>query len=240
MFVLIRRISRILALCVIYIFCGYMYLTAKGFVFNGKTFVLSNRAQAKEEVFSQKVEGEVNLDERRLRVKGNIDAPLTMYSYSSMLCAHCNDFHSYILPKLERDFISQGKLRYVFVHFPLDAASMRAAKLSYCMPAEKYYDFISKLYKERDWKFSQKEEDLNKYAEEFGMTAEDIAACKDDKKLTSDILLTRNAASKDFEIKGTPSFIVEGTDGKEVIIGARGYDELKEYLEKRLGGESND
>ena len=232
---IIKRISRILALIVVYVMCAYGYLNAKGFVFKDGTPILSNTAQAKEE-FSEKVKGEVQLSAMQTRIEGKESAPLTMYAFSSMACSHCSDFHNYILPKIRRDFIETGKMKFVFIHFPIDAVSMRAAKLSYCLPPEKYDAFISALYKKKDWFYSGKKEVLNKYAKEFGMSDDDIKKCDDDKKLTSDILLTFNSALKTFDIDGTPSFIVKGADGEELIRGSRSYDDFKEYLNKRLDG----
>ena len=71
----------------------------------------------------------------------------------------------------------------------------------------------------------------------MGMSDAEIQKCDDDKKLTSDILLTFDSALKTFEIEGTPSFIVTGKDGKELIRGSRSYDDFKEYFNKRLSGE---
>ena len=232
----IKRISRVLAIMAMYVFCAYGYLISKGFIFKDNTFILSNTAQAQEQ-FAIKVTGEIGLSEERTRALGDINAPLTMFGFSSMACGHCRDFHKFTLPKLERDFISTGKLRFVFIHFPLEPMSMRAAKLSYCLPKEKFYDFLLELYNKKDWVYSKDEEKLYGHARLFGMTDADIQACNDDKKLTSDILLVEENAINTFKIKGTPSFIIEGKDGKELIYGAKGYDEFKEYLEKRLAGE---
>lgn len=237
---IVKRISKVLALLTIYIICACGYLIDKGFEFTENGIVLTKRAYAKEEAFSVKISGDVNIDTNRMRSIGKDDAPLTIYGYSSMTCSHCKDFHQYILPKIERDFISVGKARFVFVHFPLERVSMRAAKISYCLPKEKYYDFISKLYDKRDWQFANTEELLDKYAKEFGMTDESLTACKENTKLTSDILLTRNRAIESFGIQGTPSFIVEGKDGKELIVGSRSYDDLKAYLNKRLNGDEKE
>ncbi len=233
---IIKRISRALALIVVYIMCAYGYLNAKGFVFKDGIPVLSNPAHAKAE-FSEKVSGDIQLSSSQMRVEGKENAPLTMYAFSSMACSHCGDFHNYVLPKIRRDFIEKGKLKYVFIHFPIDAVSMRAAKLSYCLPPEKYEEFITTLYKKKDWFYSGKKEVLNKYAKEYGMSEEAIKKCDDDKKLTSDILLTFDSALKTFEIEGTPTFIIEGKDGKEIIRGSRNYDDLNNYLNKRLSGE---
>lgn len=235
---IVRRLSRLLAIIATYIVCAYGYLTTKGFVFQDNTFVLSNTAYAKEqEAFARPVNGDIGLSAERTRAIGSKDAPLTMLVYSSMSCSHCRDFHKYTLPKLERDFVATGKLRFVFVHFPMEEMSMRAAKLTLCAPKEKFYDFLSELYDERDWLFSKEVDKLYDHAKKFGMTEEDIKNCNNDKKLTSDILLVEENAIKVFDIKGTPSFIVEGKDGKELIYGSKKYDDLKAYLEKRLSGE---
>lgn len=230
---IIKRISRFLALIVVYMMCAYGYLTTKGFIIRDGEPVLSNVAQAKNE-FATKVEGEIPLNERQMRVEGKQEAPITIYGFSSMACSHCNDFHNYILPKIRRDFIDTGKAKYIYIHFPLDVTSMRAAKISYCLPKEKYNDFITELYKRKDWLYSGKKEVLNKYAKEYGMSEADIKKCDDDKKLTSDILLTVDSGIKTFGIQGTPSFIISVGDKKELIQGSRNYEDLKEYLNNRL------
>lgn len=232
--VIIKRISKIFALLVLYVVCAYGYLTAKGFVFTENGPILSNQAIAKEMEFSQKIDGDLALRSSQIREIGDKNAPLTMYGYSSMTCSHCKDFHNYIFPKIEKEFIATGKLRYIFVHFPIEPVSMKAAKLSYCLPEEKYYPFISGLYGKRNWQLSEDDGTLYKYAAEFGMTEVDIKNCEDDKRLTGDILQTRDAAIKDLGIRSTPSFIIEGKDGKELIVGAHSYDDFKEYLDKRL------
>lgn len=231
---IIQRISKILALFVIYILCAYVYLTAKGFVVKDGIPILSNKAVANEAEFSRKITEELMIGESLTRTVGKKDAPLVMYAFSSMKCTHCADFHKYTYPKIEKEFIDSGKLRFVFVHFPIDVLSMQAAKLSYCLPQDKYYHFIEKLYSKNDWLFAKDDTKLNDYAKEFGFTDKDIQACKDNKKLTSDILLVRNNAINKLQITGTPSFVVVGKDGKEIISGTKKYIKFKEYLEKRL------
>lgn len=78
---IIKRISRLLALVVVYVICAYGYLTAKGFVFTDGVPVLSNHAQAKEEEFAVKVNGNVKISGAQLRARGADDAPLTMYAF---------------------------------------------------------------------------------------------------------------------------------------------------------------
>jgi len=228
-----------MALLVVYVMLAYSYMGSKGFVIEGGQIVLSNKAYAKEKAFAEKVSGTLNVNNNLIRAKGSEDAPLVMYLFSSMACSHCKDFHNFILPKLERDFVAKNKLRLVFIHLPFDEMSMRAAKLSYCLPKEKYYDFISLLYQKRDWQFANNEKLLNAYAKKSGADDKLINDCKENKKLTSDILLIRDNAIKDFGVQATPSFLITGKDGSELITGSRKYDDLKQYLEKRLSGENN-
>ena len=231
---MINRISRIFAMSIVYLMCAYAYLSAKGFVFGDGMPVLSNTATA-EEVFAEPVEGDLMISNDILRAKGSKDAPITIYAFSSMVCSHCGDFHKRIYPQIEEKFILTGKVRFVFVHLPTDEVSMRAAKLSYCLPTEKYYDFIEELYKRKDWVFDKSADKIHNHALNFGMRKEDINTCKENKKLTSDILLVRENAISKLGITGTPSFIVEYNGKKDLIAGMHSYKEFEKYFNDKLG-----
>lgn len=231
--IIIKRVSKCLAFLLIYATISYSYLMAKGFIDKEGSTVLSNSAQAKSQSFSKEITANLVISNDIVRELGKDNAPLTMYIFSSMTCSHCKDYHKYILPKVERDFVSKGNLKVIFVHLPLDVTSMRAAKLGYCLPKNNFYNYISELYGSRDWLFSTSEDALNKYAKRFGLTDEEIKKCDDNKKLTSDILMTRDSAVKDLGVEGTPSFLIVSKDKKE-LIGPHNYSELKKHLEKLL------
>ena len=231
----IKRFIRFLALATVYVLSAYSYLIAKGFVYNGERFVLSNTANASTSTnMSIPVDAQIKISSQLNRVIGSEQAPLTMYSYSSFDCSHCEDFHRFIYPKIERDFVKTNKLRFVFISLPSTPISMQATKLLYCAPSDKYNEFINQLFQKKNWRFASDNKLLNKEAALIGMSPNDITKCNDDKKLTSDILLMRENAINEIGIKSTPSFIVEGKSGKELIVGARKYDDFKEYLEKRI------
>ena len=200
-------------------------ISSKSF-YDGNHFILSNNAEAWEN-------SEFQISEEEIRALGNPNAPLTMYIISAVTCSHCRDFHKFTLPKLERDFISKGLLRFVYIHFPSEETTMRAAKLSYCLPKEKFYDFIADLYDSRDWQFSKKETNLENHAKKFGMTDADIERCREDKKITSDILRIRENAYNAFHITVTPTIVVKAGNSQEVVAFS-GYEGLKTYLETKL------
>ncbi len=230
---IVKRLSRILAIFVVYVVFAYTYFIGKGFVFEGDIPVLSNKVEAKEE-FSRKLDGELTISQDILRMKGNKEAPVSIYVYSSMSCSHCGKFHKNILPKIEKDLVATGKVNVSFVHLPVDVLSMQAAKLSYCLPKEKFDSFIEKLYSKKDWLFSSDDKRLNIHAKSFGMTDETIKECKDNKKLTSDILLARDNAVETFGVRVTPSVLIVTPKGKELITGTPKYDELVEFINTKL------
>ena len=230
---IINRISKIFAIIVVYIICAYGYLTAKGFIFTGDVPVLSNSAYA-ESKYPKKIDGQLMLSDAIVRSIGDKNAPIHMYVFSSMTCSHCGEFHKEVYPKLKEEFISKGYLHFVFVHLPTDILSMQAAKLSYCLPEDKFYDFIEELYKRRDWRFAKDDTRLNEYAKKYGFSSDDIEKCRNNKKITSDILLVRENAITKLGIEATPSFIFETSKGKELIVGIDGYSKLKDYLNSKL------
>jgi protein-disulfide isomerase len=53
------------------------------------------------------------------RAKGSASAPITVYEMSDFQCPYCRRFAMETFPALEREYISRGKVRWVFVNFPI-------------------------------------------------------------------------------------------------------------------------
>lgn len=73
------------------------------------------------------------------RSKGRPDAALVVYEMADFQCPACRSFALETLPLLEREYVRTGKVRWVFVNFPLslfDASFHRnaapAAELAMC------------------------------------------------------------------------------------------------------------
>ncbi|HKW39764.1 MAG TPA: thioredoxin domain-containing protein [Gemmatimonadales bacterium] len=58
-------------------------------------------------------------DPLAVRSKGRADAPITMYEMSDFQCPYCRQFTLETMPSLERDYIATGKVRVVYINFPL-------------------------------------------------------------------------------------------------------------------------
>lgn len=69
------------------------------------------------------------------RSKGSPSAPVTVYEMSDFECPFCKRFAEQTFPTIEREFIQTGKVRWVYVHFPipqLHANAVAAAELASC------------------------------------------------------------------------------------------------------------
>ena len=230
---IIHRIARFLALFAVYTISVYSYLMAKGFVHDGDKFVLSNTANASTS-FSTPIDAQLKISSSIMRPVGSENASITMYSYSSFDCSHCENFHRFVYPKLERDFIKTNKVRFVFISFPFSELNMKATKFLYCMPEEKYETYLNQLFKKKNWRYTSNDTLLVKETIEAGLSPEEIEKCNNNKKLTSDILLMRENAIQEIGIRSTPSFIIETKNSKEVIVGLPSYEKIKEYLEAKV------
>jgi protein-disulfide isomerase len=60
------------------------------------------------------------------RSKGSPTAPITVYEMSDFQCPYCRSFALETFRALEQEYISPGKVRWVFVNFPLTSVHANA------------------------------------------------------------------------------------------------------------------
>lgn len=69
------------------------------------------------------------------RSKGSATAPITVYEMSDFQCPYCRRFAVETFPTLDQEYIATGKVRWVFVNFPLasiHANAVPAAQVATC------------------------------------------------------------------------------------------------------------
>ena len=77
-----------------------------------------------------------------IRSKGSAQAPVTVYEMSDFQCPYCRQFATETFPRLERDYIAAGKVRWVFINFPLTSVHQHAAaaaQLGLCAAQQKKF-----------------------------------------------------------------------------------------------------
>jgi protein-disulfide isomerase len=61
------------------------------------------------------------------RTKGSANAPVTVYEMSDFQCPYCRKFAQETFPAIERQYIKPGKVRWVYINFPLTHLHQHAA-----------------------------------------------------------------------------------------------------------------
>ena len=165
--------------------------------------------------------------------EGNFEAKISIIVYESLTCGRCATFHKNIYPKLKKDFIDKGLAKIEFRNFPLDMAAFNASKIAHCRNDSKS-DILHFLFsKQEQWVRGETIEDFNKNLKKlvinqnFGI---DYDKCINNKNIEDYILNDRINAVKKYDIKGTPTLIIN--DKK--FENPQNYKKLKKSLEKLI------
>jgi protein-disulfide isomerase len=152
------------------------------------------------------------------RTLGDPKAPVTMIEFASATCPHCAEFHLQVWPTIKKDYVDTGKVLFVFREFPTDQLALGAFMLARCVPENKYFETIDVMFAQQQiWAKSNPKEELFKIVGEMGLSAADAEACIKKQDLANAIKSVLDKAYKEFGVKGTPTFFVNGTklDGHE-------------------------
>jgi len=69
------------------------------------------------------------------RTKGRADAPITLFEMSDFQCPFCRGFALETMPALDSEYVRTGKVRFIYVNFPLTHLhqnAQAAAELAVC------------------------------------------------------------------------------------------------------------
>ncbi len=167
------------------------------------------------------------------RTLGNADAPVTVEEFASLSCGHCARFHKDVFPKLKKEYIDTGKIRFTYTDFPLNAPALDAAMISRCLPESRYFQFVKFLFDTQDnWAFSRKHrESLKQNAKLLGLTDEAFDSCLNNQDLRQGLVEIMENAGKSHEIKSTPSFIV---NGNQVLKGGQSLSSFQKIIDPLL------
>jgi len=92
-------------------------------------------------------------DLRPARTMGSATAPVTIYEMSDFQCPWCGRFARETMPALEREYVATGKVRIIFVNFPLPmhANAGPAAELAMCAAKQgRFWPMHNLLFRTQD------------------------------------------------------------------------------------------
>jgi protein-disulfide isomerase len=142
---------------------------------------------------------------------GNPQASVTVIEYLSLTCHHCEAFHKTVWPELKAKYVDTGKVRYVVREFPLDLAALAGFMLARCA-GENWYDVVDTLFKtQHDWSHADnKTEALVRIMGGLGVDRAKFEACLSDETLKRNVESVRLTAQRNFFVRSTPTFFVNG------------------------------
>jgi protein-disulfide isomerase len=150
-----------------------------------------------------------------MRSKGSPKAPVTVYEMSDFQCPYCRQFALETFPPLEREYIRTGKVRWVFINFPLTSVHQHAsaaAELALCAGKQKSFWRVHDLLFAHQESWAPLKEAgpfFVSLADSAGLAKPALLACLE----SSD---TRNSVRADAEgaarsgATSTPTFYIEG------------------------------
>lgn len=165
-------------------------------------------------------------------VMGDENAAVTVIEYMSLTCSHCANFHIETLPDVMKNYVDTGKVRFIFRDYPLDGTAYRAAIVTHCMAEagpKRYYGFVQILFQQQQrWATARDPlAEVAKLARIGGMNQQSFDACLENETYASGVLLARTQGETEYEIKSTPSFVING----RVVPGGMSYDEFARAID---------
>ena len=178
--------------------------------------------------------GALAVDGAHDMILGDPDAPIEIIEYASMTCAYCAGFHADTLPDLEKHYIDTGRARLVFREYPLDRLALAVSALARCGGNDRFFGFIDVLFRtQAQWIEAEDPiEELRSIVRSGGRDPALVDRCIGDEAAIRLILEGVLEAQSTYDIKSTPTLVINGT----VIAGNPGFAALDEMLQEIEAG----
>ena len=173
----------------------------------------------------------------RDHVRGSRDAQVFIIEYSDYECPFCKNFH---LTAKEAVDVNNGKVAWVYRHYPLDALHPKArtesiaAECAYKQGGDDAFWAMSDLIYESD---SLNIEDLPKLAEQVGLDSEVLQTCIDNKEFEDYVEQQFQGGTTAGITSYTPASFVVAEDGRIWLLrGAVSAESLQTVIDEALQG----
>jgi len=165
---------------------------------------------------------------------GNPDAPIKLTEFGALSCSHCAEFAEKSFAKLRDDYIASGRVSYELRYFMLNALDVPAVLLATCgapeatIPlSEQFWGWQHTMFdnlkaNEAIFQSAQTQPATQRFAtiakaggmDEFfaqrGIAAAQGAACLADTAKAEKLVAQTEAATKEYDVSGTPTFLLNG------------------------------
>jgi protein-disulfide isomerase len=149
------------------------------------------------------------------RTKGSPRAPVTVYEMSDFQCPYCRKFAEESFPTIERSYIATGKVRWIFINYPLtdihnNAAA--AAQLALCAAKQNgFWRVHDLLFQHQDVWAPLKEAGpfFLSLADSAGLSKQAVLSCVEAPETIAAVQADAEGAARS-GAGSTPTFYIEG------------------------------
>ncbi len=174
--------------------------------------------------------------------KGEATAKLTLIEFSDYQCPFCGRHVRDTASQIDKEYISTGKLRHVFMDLPLEAihkVAFKAAEAANCAGEQgKYWEMHDRLFENQN-----KLELLTPHAEAIRLDVPKFEECMNSGRQATAVRQDMAEARK-AGVTGTPTFFLAYTDPKSSnvttvrrLTGAQPFANFKAEIDKLLTAE---
>ena len=181
-------------------------------------------------------------------VMGDSKAKVTLIEYSDYQCPFCSRHSRQTMPDIVKNYINEGKVKFLMREFPIPNLHPRATAASeaaLCAGDQgKYWEMHDVLFNNQR---KMSDEDLRGYGAEIGLDTEKFNDCLA-QGVTSEQVQKDIEEGKLMGVRGTPSFVLGITDSEnpekvrvtKFVRGAQSYDSFAKLIDELLsdGGEA--
>ncbi len=149
---------------------------------------------------------------------GRADAPVTIVQYASLTCPYCRRFHKQTFPKLKKEYIDTGKVRYILREFPIGKASGAATIALRCAKPGMYLELYGEFLQQQPAWVSQEVrlDPIFKVASQVGMTRQQFDACRENQAMIDGLKWVKDRG-RTLGVIGTPNFFIGSTLVKKAL-----------------------
>ena len=166
---------------------------------------------------------------------GNPDAPIKIIEFASLTCPHCATFSENSSADLKGKFVESGRVSFEFRNFILNPLDLAMAMMVRCGPPESFFALTEQTFAAQPqiiqaWSGAGEQAAMQaaeqppetRYAAiaqvaglpEFyaarGIAADQARTCLADPSAAEALVNQTTAASEDFDVTGTPTFVING------------------------------
>lgn len=165
---------------------------------------------------------------------GEETAPVTITEYASFTCSHCADFATATFPKLKKEYIDTGKVRFVQREIYTHQIGLAGSLVARCDGGSSFFEITKGIFDNFD-NFSGINSDealvrlIANIGTSAGLSQDKVEACMADEEKAEALVAWSTLGQYDNDIRATPTFIINGE-----TVSNRSYEDLKVVIDRKI------